>query len=123
MADTDGAESPVSLSSTPRLTSGSPTPQPIESPLQDAIGTASPEVLRTVLQRLCSDSKNAEALAKSMLLDSMPEGKQRKTYESCKNCKIEYDVTGNQKGGCVYHPGKCHFEGSSFECRVSTDKL
>lgn len=32
--------------------------------------------------------------------------RQRPRYAICRNCNEEFDITQNDRGGCVYHPGK-----------------
>jgi len=81
-------------------------PEPVESALHDAIQHANPDALRKILQQLCIRNDEAAALTRSTLMDNIDGGRERERYETCKHCKAEYDVTKNEKGDCVYHPGR-----------------
>ena len=88
-----------------RLTSGSPSPEPVASSVHEAIDSVDPEKLRVVLHQLCTTNKAAEVIVTTKLLDALSNGTLRKAYEKCKHCKAEFNVLINEKGACVYHPG------------------
>ncbi|KAK5693398.1 hypothetical protein LTR97_009967 [Elasticomyces elasticus] len=84
-----------------------PSPPPEPASVDDAIANATSERLRIALRALCRENEVARETASRILLVSASAtatGK-RKRYETCKNCKEEYDVQVNEKGFCVYHPG------------------
>lgn len=90
------------------MISGSPTPEPEEISLEDAITNASLARVREVLTEVCLESEHARQIATERLLAPLADqqGKKRSLYETCKHCKAEYDVSANEKRDCVYHPGK-----------------
>ena len=89
------------------LTSGSPTPEPIASSLEDAIETAPVAQLQSLLTFICQKNEVARQIASSRLLAPLESavGQKRKAFEKCKNCDEEYNVLQNEKGVCEYHPG------------------
>jgi hypothetical protein len=90
------------------VTSGSPTPEPVTSSLDDAIRTAPVKQIHSLLILICQKHESARKLASSRLLAPMESstGRKRKAFEKCKHCGVDYSVLSNEKGDCMYHPGK-----------------
>ncbi|KAK5191250.1 hypothetical protein LTR99_001633 [Exophiala xenobiotica] len=86
--------------------------------LEEAIETATPSRLRTVLLQVCQDNHLARDLATKALLVStitpvegtggsnLKDSRKRKRFEVCGQCDDEYEVERNELGLCVYHPGQ-----------------
>ncbi|KAK4540252.1 hypothetical protein LTR36_009657 [Oleoguttula mirabilis] len=108
----DDSEAEVEGSS--RLTSGSPSPEPVETSLGAAIRSASHAQLVSIMLELCKGSKSnastSEIVGLRLLTPIKPtpsqpmQGRKRKRLETCKHCHEEYDIITNAKGDCVYHP-------------------
>ena len=93
---------------------GSPSPKPVESSLKDAIDTAPPVELRSLMWFMCRDIDAARRMATTKLLTPIERhdwaGKKRKAYETCKNCGEDYHVSHNEDWVCVHHSGKACVE-------------
>lgn len=91
------------------------SPEPVASSLNAAIKDAPVSQLREVLTYICDHNDFARKYADSCLLtpisgngEAADNGRKRKRFEKCKNCSMEFSVLANEKGDCVFHPGKCH---------------
>lgn len=88
-------------------------PEPIPATVVDAIHSATPGRIRTLLLEIVNTIPAAQSLAEQRLLLPLSEptngsaasSLKRKAYESCKNCKVEFSVVDNHKSSCVYHEG------------------
>ncbi|KAK3699475.1 hypothetical protein LTR37_016432 [Vermiconidia calcicola] len=98
----------------PHVTSGSPTPEPQESSLEEAILSAPLWRVQRLLIDICKINDYARAYAAGSLHSDMIDGKKRKKSEMCKHCGKEYEVEHNQKGGCKYHSGVSR--GTNYRC-------
>lgn len=104
----DGEEPDWEPESEPEgYTSGSPTPEPKATTLEDAIRGASERKIRMLLTSVCRDNLDAARLVSSYLLQPIAHapGLKRKAFEQCKHCETEYNVGDNAKGDCSYHTG------------------
>ena len=88
----------------------SPMPEePCEARVVDAIHTATLPRLQTLLISIIKSVPAANELAEKELLvawEGQKPSLKRKRFETCKNCKEEYNTARNYKGSCVYHEGK-----------------
>ena len=94
-----------------RITSGSPSPDSTETTLDQAILAGSQELVQRLLVDICARVPDAKAIAIATLLaplPSVPSSCKRKFFEVCRNCKVEYNVTSNDKGDCVFHKGRTY---------------
>lgn len=86
------------------------------SVLHNAIDSATIDRLRTVLRAICTENPAAFKLACDNLLvvqgaDGNTDTKRKRDeplqrFETCEQCKEEYDVLDNPDDACVWHPGK-----------------
>lgn len=91
------------------------------TPLDVAISSASSFTLRQIIRLMCAKNDEARKEAERQLLvkttevsrdsenseDSGPgEKKLVPRFAFCVVCKAEFDVTGNTKESCRYHPSK-----------------
>jgi hypothetical protein len=93
------------------------TTMPTSSQLDKAIDAATLERLRATLHFVCAKSKVASKLVSAALLvpdDAAGTSRKRKAgednstlrYETCVQCKEEYDTTTNDKYSCQWHDGR-----------------
>ncbi|USW57669.1 hypothetical protein Slin15195_G109880 [Septoria linicola] len=83
-------------------------PDPIPATVVDAIHSATPGRIQTLLLEIVNTIPAAQSLAEQRLLlplseptnGSAPSSIKRKAYETCKNCKVEFSVVENHKGAC-----------------------
>jgi hypothetical protein len=87
------------------------------SQLDKAIDAATLERLRATLHLVCAKSEAASKLVSAALLvpdDAASTSRKRKAgeddstlrYETCVQCKEEYDTTTNDKYSCQWHDGR-----------------
>ena len=84
-----------------------PSPDPVETTLEDAVNTAPIKEIRQLLNDLVrTNSAVQEVVAKRLTAPISGRGnRKRKAYETCVHCDEEYQVTKNEEGDCIYHPG------------------
>lgn len=101
----------------------SPPSQQASNVIQ-AIHSAKPDRLYTLLLEIVTTIPAARALAEERLLVALRQdatgsgsqrGVKRKAYEVCENCDEEFSVVeGNGKGECVYHEGELFLSASLY---------
>ena len=85
-----------------------PSPEPVESSLDQAIDTAPDIELRALLKDLVRAQPAAKAIVNKRLLVSIAgsESRKRKAIETCRRYREDYRFTDNIEGCCSFHPGK-----------------
>lgn len=82
-----------------------PSPPLHDTSLYDAIYDAPVLELRRLLVQLTDNDANARHTVTSRLLRPTDNGRKRKAFEHCENCKADYATSENSVGACVYHEG------------------
>lgn len=85
-----------------------PSPPHHDTSLYDAIYDAPVLELRRLLVQLTDNDANARNVVSSRLLRPTINGRKRKAFEHCENCKTDYATSENIVGACVYHEGTYH---------------
>ena len=106
-SDADSDSGPEITESYQKVVWNEPSPDPVETSLENAINTTPMKEIRQLLIDLVrTQSAVQEAVAKRLTAPIPgPGNRKRKAYETCVHCDEEYQVTENEEGDCIYHPG------------------